>query len=378
MNVFEEYNEYKKEYIMKLRNILLAVCLLAIPARMSAYITGYDRLFDHRTNKIVDILYDEHVQEKSLSERDIKKKGFNYIKNRLYKTERRFLDILATINTNAPGQVDLVWEYGLKDGGEDQFIGAGKCLVKKQFKNINFICADTSRDAFQELLLSDQNRHPNKQYKGVSFQEPMPLPDVKKVDIFKNSGKDAWLAYEKLHADTIARVKAEYADDYLRGYDLSEEDFEEENAFDALADIEMLSHVLASPTSHVIVYAGGWHSRRISGFLKKCGYKRLHRVSDGDGQVSPNALNRIGSGYGFTAVKPYKESKPVKKNDSKPYKKPAKKNYYSDYYYDDDYYGDDYYDDDYEYYDPKPYKKASNKPKKTGGRKKGKGLFGRR
>lgn len=259
---------------------------------LHGYIEGYDRLSNPKIHKVVDVLYDDHIIERGLSFRDMKSKPVPYIEQRLFKTEKQCMSSLRTLNKTNPGQVDLVWEHGL--GGPDRalFIGFSDRLVKEQFPNLNWIASDICRDAF-EILLFDDHRSSCRSHCGVSVKEPLPIPDERHAAILKNSGELVLKEFKTLHTKTSQRCKGYFSEKYFSGISFNGCDVDYNKPFDALADVELISHILASDKPHVIVYAGGWHSDKIVRFLQKVGYTLVSSVHSSYGEIPSSALKLI-------------------------------------------------------------------------------------
>lgn len=273
--------------------MLILILLLSLSSSLAAYVEGYDRFIAPQTGKVIDLLHDAHVPEKRLSRRDFKHKSCSYIEKRLYPSEKRFMQALHVINENAPNKCDVVWEQGKHEGYEKVFIANAKRLVDEQLLHIHLIRADFSRDCFEELLLNKRRR-----VLHVTFEDPVPLSEAMIMQIKVNAGKDGWDAYKKYHKKTIDRLHDAFGKDHSNGVHFHEEDFYEHRAFDSLADIEMLSHILASSKPHVIVYAGGWHSQHIAKFLKKkLGYDHVASFYSRSDEIQPQVLDLIHSQY---------------------------------------------------------------------------------
>ena len=255
-------------------------------------ISGYTRLYNPFNRTTIDILYDDHIPQTHLTLRDMKRASVLSIEKRLEQSERRFLQSLRVINKRPKGSVALVWEQGINTDAHTEFIGHSHRLVKNQFKNIRYVASDISRDAFEELVYTSQRRGKRVicSIYGCSLENPLPLSKKQKESIVRNAGVKAWYEYKQFYAKTISSLKKHFG---KRKY-CTFADFENNDLFDSLADCEMLSHILAAGECHIILFAGGWHSRNIAQFLQKRLHCSLIYSSNPDNCCMPvAALDRI-------------------------------------------------------------------------------------
>ena len=245
---------------------LMLVGLIVFSSSVYSYVAGLNHLYNPHTNTIVDILYDHHVPQASLSVEDMATLPFNQLKSELFQTEQRVLGAFDVLNKNAPGLVDIVWEDGIRGCGDSAFIGFPEQLVESQFINLNVIPSDICRDALRKLLLRKNERSLESEIAGVSILNPLPLSDKDIATILSTYGDTTLNNFEKLRLRTTNIVVDRYMDSYLAGAYLEWDDFMN-NDFHALADCEMLRNVLSSTKPHIIVYCGAWHSNNIYSFL---------------------------------------------------------------------------------------------------------------
>ncbi len=280
---------------MNVRLLLMTLGIsLGLSSVLRATVTGYDRFYNSTNNVLIDVLYDTHVHEDTISRKDFKYKPLPYLEERLYPTEKRLMQALRTLNEKAPGSVDVIWEHGIYSDLVEQFIGHSVRLVKEQFNNINFIASDMSRDSFEQLFIAPGPRHLNREVAGISMNNPMPLPDDRIAGIIANSGDRAWQEYEKYHKATIQNLQYYFSAPYLAGQEFVREKLGKSDHWCALTDIEMLSYILSSNKPHIIVYAGGWHSGNIAAFLEKnLDYKRVYSVHDHGYEIYERHLDLI-------------------------------------------------------------------------------------
>ncbi len=276
--------------------LALSLCL-----GVRATVVGYDRFYNPATNTIIDLLYDAHVYQDKLSVRDFHRRPQAYIEERLYFTEKRLMQALRKLNDNTPGCVDVIWEEGIyNEDIVEQFIGHSKRLIKDQFQGLNFIASDITRDAFEQLFNAHGPRHLDREVAGISMNNPMPLPDDRVAGIIANSGDVAWQEYEKYHKKTVQNLQAYFNPLYLHGTTFHRNELRKLHAWCALTDIEMLSYILSSNKPHIIVYAGGWHSRNIAAFLENnLKLKRVYSAHDGGYELYQGHLDLIDSLNGY-------------------------------------------------------------------------------
>lgn len=282
-----------------MKRILLCALTMGGGFTLQATVTGYDRFYNSHNNAIIDVIYDTHVYEDKLSRRDFRVKSYSYIEQRLYPTEKRLMSALRKLNEDTPNCVDVIWEQGIYSDIVEQFLGHADRLVKDQFPHLNFIASDISRDAFEQLFNAPGQRSLDREVAGVSINNPVPLPDERIAGIIANSGDLAWQEYKKYHAARSKAASDCFREFYLSGVKLEREDFRGYDRWNALTDIEMLSYILSSNKPHVIVYAGGWHSKNIALFLEKIGCKRIYQAHDGGYELYEKHLDLLDSGAGY-------------------------------------------------------------------------------
>jgi hypothetical protein len=257
---------------------------------ISAYVVGYERLYNPQTNVIVDILHDAHLPEHILLGRNVEEWPFSLVKSELYQTEQRVLDALELLNRNTPGMVDVIWEDGNRYDRrlfelinlnffekKLQFISGCECLVRRQFCNLNVISSDMCRPVFMLLVLAHAGIE--KEIDGMSFRNLIPVSDGDMAIILSQYGDETWHAFDQLREQTTSSLAKkwygqEFSKESMNGlFDLP---------FIALTDCEMLRNILSSHKPHVFLYCGGAHAKGISEFLiKHAGFKRIGGKVDG-------------------------------------------------------------------------------------------------
>lgn len=281
--------------------LFLLVAALGLSSGLRATVIGFDRFYNPVTNTIIDVLHDIHVYQDKLSRRDFHVKSRSYIEERLFLTEKRLMKALRKLNEATPGCVDVIWEQGIyNEDIVEQFIGHSNRLVSQQFKGLNFIASDITRDAFEQLFNAPGPRHLDREVGGISMNKPMPLPDDRIAGIIANSGDNAWKEYEKLHKKTIQNLQGYFNPLYLNGTKFGRNELRPSSFWCALTDIEMLSWILSSNKPHIIVYAGGWHSTNISAFLEfNLKLKKVYSADDGGYELYPGHLDILDSLNGY-------------------------------------------------------------------------------
>ena len=287
---------------MRLRLSIFFLLTSCNSIRLAAYVVAYDRLYSKDTNVVIDILHDDHATQRRLSRRDMLKKSFSYVKKRLYKTEKRILQALDRIQQVAPGKVDLIWELGLySEPGDSAFLAHGHKLVKKQFPRLNFIVGDIARDALEDILLSRSGAL-TYTIDGTSINNPVPLPKARMHSIKKRYGAKGWQSFKSFFTTTAKRVTKHFTRGFLAGKRYKHSYFEKLDSFDALCDIELVSHILSSEKKHIIVYCGGWHADNLTDFLMdKMGYDLTHEVYNRGREVPVRKLAPLDRSYGTAA-----------------------------------------------------------------------------
>ena len=268
--------------------------ILCCSAKVYAYPYGYTRLYRSDTQTIVDIVYDTHVATKKLSHYDMDVLLCDDIKQGLYASERALLESLERLNQAHPHDVTVVWETSPGASYRDvQLLTYPQRLIANRLRNIHFVHSDTWRCDYPKSILS--------LFDGTSLRHR-----VNSQAIIDQSGQHAWEQYCALMDQTTRKVTALYSPlknsvrNSCRGDSTYMAHFCQNYTFAELADLEMLSHVLASPHHRIIVYAGGFHAINIANFLQaSAGYQLVRSVVDVyQPEISPYELKGITQDYG--------------------------------------------------------------------------------
>ena len=263
---------------MKKQSIIygaIAYVLLSYSPLLKSYAYGYTRLYRPDTQTTVDLVYDEHSAAKKLSHYDMDVLLCDDIKQGLYASERALLESLERLNQAHPHDVTVVWETSPGASYRDvQLLTYPQRLIANRLRNIHFVHSDTWRQDYPRRLLSLLS--------GNSL-----LPLIDRNAIIQESGPHGWDEYHGLLQKTTRKIIAQYGP--LKGIlptsqrgDATWTDHvychnNNNYTYAELADLEMLSHVLASPHHHIVLFAGGFHCENIAHFLQSsAGYHEVH------------------------------------------------------------------------------------------------------
>lgn len=250
---------------MNINKFLLGIILLICP-QLKSEMCGYTRVFEPDTQTTIDILYDLH---------------HSHPKKQLFSSEAKLDQILSTLN-ECNENVDLVWEYNestnfqLLQQGAMAFISAYPMHIAENFTNLNLIAADRCRrSGYAGLFKWDSPflRYTNTE--GSTFEEPVPFGLERRSQMIERTRKTVYDNYVKLYAQTVAELTSHFSDAYRNSLPIGERDIKSTEAFDKIADLEMLYHILVSDKKRIIVYCGAWHADNIAVFLVKNGYVPL-------------------------------------------------------------------------------------------------------
>ncbi len=264
--------------ISLLRLVGLTGVLLFSVSSSPAYVNGYIKFYGAATKTIIDVIFDSHEDSPTHTYDEISSLEYADIKNALWATEKTTLEAFEYLNDYSPHPIDLVWESSPTDPSRRPMLISADWIVKNRFSRIHFKHADTWRDDFAHLFL----RRRKLRY-GVSLENPVPVGS-KTYQLIKNQvGPSVTQAFNELRE----RVKCEARDYYKphftrkrRGYNFWDTHIRNNDIYDAIADIEMLSHILSSNKRRIILYAGNWHCANISDFLEANGFTVIYEVVD--------------------------------------------------------------------------------------------------
>jgi hypothetical protein len=208
-------------------------------------------LYNPSLQRTIDIVYDCHRPEKSLSTDDFQQLLVEEIKPQLYKSESFLLGVFEKLNSsNQASNTAIVAESSGDDVSfRNAFLGFLNRLVSRRMRNITYIDADTVR---RLLITKKEMRMPN-----------LPKPSIhawhdlynRSFGYYKNKGKLTTADIELIEEGSI----------------------ESHIDFHRLADVEMLWHILNLRHKRIIVYCGAFHGSNIRQFLMKhAGYQEIY------------------------------------------------------------------------------------------------------
>lgn len=263
-----------------MNKVLLAMVLLSICPKLSAWVSGYTRLFKPDTKTTVDFVYDLH----ECSSRDS-----------LFPSEEKLGEVLADLNQMV-GKIDLIWESRPEGGPaqlqyerEPQFIGIYPLYICENLKNLNFIHGDTCRTSGYAALFNSKFKTSNRA--GSTFEQPFPFGFERQSIMRLNAGRAVLDAYRALYSQTVADLTS-YFSAYMTGTPVEvDRDFYNNPVFLKIADLELLYHILVSTKQRIIVYCGGWHGPNMTSFLQRNGYVVLQSKERASNTVNANDLD---------------------------------------------------------------------------------------
>ncbi len=264
------FSEIKRKSFLSV-GILLA---LSFSNAILGYARGYTEMYRPYTNTTLDVIYDVHINEIGVTTDEILNQPLSTLKHRLYPTEARIVDGLDKLNWLAPDKsIDLVWE-GRPDTIplDPVFLGC-KNQVKDTFTRLNFIYGDSYRRDFEDSWSWNTHGIRSSMTGPSSFESPVPLSFEMISKIITHSGEQAWAGFKRYYDEKIAAIKNYYRPWYQTDtFMYSQTHFRDNYLYHSIADLEFLSHILASDKKKIVLYAGGWHCDNIVEFLKANGF----------------------------------------------------------------------------------------------------------
>jgi hypothetical protein len=245
---------------MKIPLLLLGIITIVCP-ELKSEVCGYARFYRPDTQATIDILFDAHIKHPT---------------NQLFPLEAKFDQILSTINESGGEEVDLVWEYPEDETlifeaiqkGKRAFLAEYPFQIKQNFRNINFIAADSSRQRYVGKGGATEGR-------ALDFNEPVPFGDEKRRLMCERAGATVLNNYLALYSQVVEALRqnaftvAKAGSPYDSGLIL------DERCYNQIGDLEMLYHILVSEKKRIIVYCGAWHAVHIATFLEGNHYSKL-------------------------------------------------------------------------------------------------------
>jgi len=261
------------------------------------------------TQTTLDIVYDVHIPT-NLSHNDLELSLCDDIKQGLYSTERVLVDSLERLNQTHQGETSVVWEHTRKPNlipVHVHLLSSPQRLIWNRLKNLHLIASDGWRNDYPHCIHALLN--------GGSLHKR-----VDRQAIIRQSGIGAWEKYQRFMYDTTSRLISSYGRYKNRiatsrlGDTTYEDIFIKQLVpYSELADLEMLSHILASPHERIVLFAGGAHCERIVEFLlANTTFQGVHSVVDADlKEISAYELELIAQDY-VPHRRPYSISRPIK------------------------------------------------------------------
>lgn len=249
-------------------------------------------------------MYDEHSAAKKLTFEDMSTLLCDDIKQGLYPTEKVLVESLERLNQTYPHDATVIWEIA-PDARYSvvNLLAHPHRLIENRLQNIHFVNSDSWRQDYPRSLLSLVN--------GNSL-----LPRINRDAIIQQSGPHSWEKYYALLQKTTGKIIAQFEPlkgmirTSRRGDAISTAHVYFSYTYAELADIEMLSHILASPHHRIVLFAGGFHCQNIAHFLETCaGYHMVHSAvnpyshsSKRYPEISAQEIQRIAQDHGSRHV----------------------------------------------------------------------------
>ncbi|MBA3752188.1 hypothetical protein H0X06_05370 [Candidatus Dependentiae bacterium] len=270
---------------MKIYTLLLNLGIIVnFSIDLDARVYGYQKLNREKTNTTIDILYDVHSSVPHITIDKFFRLDRETAKKRLYPTEQKCMKFFEEWSKDGH-TLDLIWEDS--SCGYDYLTPRNPCFISlapffriDKLSCIRFICADRYRRCgFTSLfsIMKDGKKVRDLNLTCCSFKNPAPLSSEIVSAIQRSSGVCTWLNFKSFYERVIKEVK-----DYFRPYYESgstveyKKHFTNNYFYHALCDVEILSHVLASQSKRIVVYAGGWHCKNIADFLIRNGFSVVY------------------------------------------------------------------------------------------------------
>ncbi len=293
-----------------------AILILLGSSQMYPYAYGYTRLYRPDTQTLIDIVYDVHKSTRTLSHDDMDLFLCDDIKQGLYPTEKVLVESLEHLNQVYPHDVTVIWEHSPHfNPARVHLLTYPDRLVINRLRNINFVAADTWRTDYPGCIASLLG--------GGSLAHR-----VNRQAIIENSGHQVWEQYQACMSTTLRKVMTAYAPhrDKVRYSHFNDEIYRSlffgKAPYSELADLEMLSHILASPHHRIVLFAGGAHGSSIADFLRcYTPYQVVHSVIDSSrNEINAHELKRITQEHGRRPSVP--QRKPQRSSATTPIMRP--------------------------------------------------------
>jgi hypothetical protein len=258
--------------------VLACVFILFVKTSSEAYVSGHSKFFRDSTQTTVDLLYDTHVEydfipRTKTGKVDIAAKN---LLSRVHPTERKVMAIFDHFSAAIPGSIDVIWEIGgQRTPYNSEFIGFAPFILERN-KGLNVIRSDYWRNSFDSLFNYNDGTYFQNSV-GSTFENPFPLAQSRVDRINLQSGAQAQSFFLHQHAQLTREILEVYRP---LGIASKKTGLNFEYHFDndfhhQIADIELLSNILASDKKRILVYAGGWHCENLTRILPAYGFREV-------------------------------------------------------------------------------------------------------
>lgn len=298
-----------------LKWILVLGCFSLATRDSAAYVYGYSRFYRHDTETTIDLVYDRHTPADNLSHDAMHSDLCDEIKQGLHPSEKVLVDSLEHLNQVHPQDTTVIWEHAGPQfyPKEVHLLTYPERLVIRRLRNLKFVSSDTWRHEYPGCILSV--------LRGSSLHTR-----VNRDAIIENSGYEVWENYRATMKATQSRLVNTYSPHRelvatsKYNDDLYKDLFFARHPYSEIADLEMLSHILASSHRRIVLFAGGAHSESIANFLiENTEYELVHSVIDRHhAELDPSELKRIAFDYGQQQRSPGNSSRGSRSKGPKP------------------------------------------------------------
>ena len=232
---------------------------------------------------MVELLFDWHMPPPGLSQGELFLMGPILAFQKLFPTEQKLLQSIRTWEAGE-NPCDLIWETGLSDCWIPMtqcwcLLSMASFFKLTTLKHVRFIPADRHRECgFNSLfnLYKEKIQLCPQNLTGCSFDNPAPLAPEIAQEIEEVSGTATSKNYKATRKRVIQSLKEFFALWHHERTKIPAEEIFRNSRWNALCEIEILSHLLSSRARRIAVYAGGSHCSNISLFLEHNGFEKIY------------------------------------------------------------------------------------------------------